>query len=83
MTAGASFFYQTDSVPYQQQEVRAYGLLLKDLVARLETENQAADCAQQHTILCDIVEQCVIDPDVLQRPTFQQLVRTLCDIELE
>lgn len=34
---GASFFYKKGSgIPFEGQEVRAYGLLLKDLVARLD-----------------------------------------------
>ena len=32
--AGASFFYQPDTLPYEAQEVRAFGLLLADMAAR-------------------------------------------------
>lgn len=80
ITAGASFFYQEDKVPYQQQEVRAYGLLLKDLVARLEPseeENQLASCQQRQTTLHDVVQKCVASADVLQRPKFQQIMQML------
>ena len=78
--AGASFFYQEDNVPYQQQEVRAYGLLLKDLVARLEStheESQLASCQQQQTTLHTAVQKCAASTDVVQRPKFEQIVQLL------
>ena len=33
--AGASFFYQPDTLPYEAQEVRAFGLLLADMAVRI------------------------------------------------
>jgi hypothetical protein len=33
--AGASFFYQLDTLPYEAQEVRAFGLLLADMAVRI------------------------------------------------
>lgn len=33
--AGASFFYQPDTLPFEAQEVRAFGLLLADMAARI------------------------------------------------
>ena len=32
LSAGASFFYQKGPVPYEAQEVRAFGLFLTDMV---------------------------------------------------
>ena len=71
--AGASFFYQAGNVPYEAQEVRAYGLLLHDLVSRLK---QAVEQSDKDTagILQEIVQQCIGNKAVtIQRPTFSML----------
>ena len=34
--AGASFFYKPGTLPYEAQEVRAFGLFLSDLIARID-----------------------------------------------
>lgn len=44
LPAGASFFYSRKSgVPFEGQEVRAYGLLLNDLVQRLDVPFQGGE----------------------------------------
>ncbi len=71
--AGASFFYQAGNVPYEAQEVHAYGLLLHDLVSRLKHVDEQSD---KHTagILQEIVQQCIGNKAVTnQRPTFCKL----------
>ncbi|DBB02073.1 TPA: hypothetical protein ACH3X1_000645 [Trebouxia sp. C0004] len=70
---GASFFYQAENLPYEAQEVRAYGLLLHDLVSRLK---QADDQSSKDTarVLQNIVQQCIGNKAVTaQRPTFYML----------
>ena len=39
--AGASFFYTPGTLPYEAQEVRAFGLFLTDMLARMEGAEKA------------------------------------------
>lgn len=77
--AGASFFYEAGDVPYEAQEVRAYGLLLHDLVSRLR---QADDHVQSEVdtvkLLQEVVEVCNGKTSfALQRPTFSVVLKKL------
>ena len=72
--AGASFFYQPGSVPYEAQEVRAYGLFMADVVARSHMhEGQAAGVRDGLAALAD---SCVRTP-ARQRPAFAKIVEQL------
>ncbi len=42
MFAGASFFYKPGTLPYEAQEVRAFGLFLSDMLARVEGTEKAS-----------------------------------------
>ena len=78
---GASFFYQPGSVSYEAHEVRAFGLLLKDLVTR--TRRKVADdspgessCPDQgsHGVLQHVVSLCTgNEVTAAQRPSFSQV----------
>ena len=67
--AGASFFYAAGTVLYEAQEVRAFGLLLQDLVFRID---QTPGQVQQHQIvkLQGLVQLCVKSGAATQRPEF-------------
>lgn len=72
---GASFFYQPGGVSYQAQEVRAYGLLLKDLASRVRRDVCVEEPDQQsYEALHHIVLLCT-DSSITAtlRPSFSQL----------
>lgn len=73
--SGASFFYQSGSVSYEAHEVRAFGLLLKDLVMRTRRE-VAGDSPNQdsHGVLQHVVSLCTGNKvPATQRPSFNQV----------
>ena len=60
-------------MPYEAQEVRAYGLLLHDLVSRLKQASEQCD-KDAARILQEIVQQCIGNTaSTTQRPTFYML----------
>lgn len=68
--AGASFFYKPGTLPYEAQEVRAFGLFLNDMLVRLEGADKACGASKGlEEILADALRQ---DPH--SRPTFQAIV---------
>lgn len=76
---GASFFYLPGSVPYEAHEVRAFGLLLEDLVSRTRTDVATFPPDQDsYGVLQDVVLLC-IDNNITaaQRPSFGQLYAQL------
>lgn len=74
--AGASFFYRPGTLPYEAQEVRAFGLFLTDLVARVQPSSHA----ETRRALTNIVTECLLDKP-LQRPGFKALAARLADIK--
>jgi hypothetical protein len=74
--AGASFFYRPGTLPYEAQEVRAFGLFLADMLARIRPSSHT-DARQG---LTDIVAACLLDKP-LQRPSFKSLASRLAEIE--
>ena len=77
--AGASFFYKAGDVPYEAQEVRAYGLLLHDLVSRLkQVDEHVQSEVDTVKVLQEVVEVCNGKASVaLQRPTFSVILEKL------
>lgn len=72
---GASFFYQPGSVSYEAHEVRAFGLLLEDLVTRMRREvaNDSPD-HDSHGVLQHVVLLCTDNQvTAAQRPSFSQV----------
>ncbi len=67
--AGASFFYKPGTLPYEAQEVRAFGLFLRDMLDRLEGPDKAAAMrASLEEITASALE---VDPG--KRPTFETI----------
>jgi hypothetical protein len=83
---GASFFYHVGSpVPYEAFEVRAFGLLLHDMVRRLETASSGAEASplsprSVHQDLSKLVEDC-IGSSAAQRPRFGSVFNRLTVLE--
>lgn len=74
---GASFCYTRDgAAPYEAQEVRAFGLLLCDLVARLAPTSHPAGGPELGGALGAIVGECLCAAPAA-RPTFAQLAARL------
>ena len=72
LVIGASFFYKPhDGVPYQAQEVRAFGLFLQDLVTRMHTSQKG-----MRTTLEKLASQC-IHMAAVRRPTFLDIHTSL------
>lgn len=75
---GAASFHATDDTPQtralQRIEVRAFGVLLGELLERTD-ESMAAE---QRRILLELVEQCC-QPQVLARPSFVQVAQALSE----
>ena len=73
---GAACFHATDDSPrsraLQRIEVRAFGILLGELLARIDSG--LSD--QQRTSLEHLQQRCV-QPEVLARPDFAEIVKTL------
>ena len=69
--AGASFFYRAGDFPYQGQELRAFGLLVHDLVSRLEQSEDPLQSKGKVGQLQDVVQLCVgNNSNACERPTF-------------
>ena len=71
--AGASFFYQPDTLPYEAQEVRAFGLFLSDLIARMDGSAHGGAARQK---LEGTASAC-LEPDPLKRPAFAAIAAAL------
>ena len=71
--AGASFFYKPDTLPYEAQEVRAFGLFLSDLLARMDGGAHGGAARQK---LEDTARAC-LDCDPLKRPAFAAVAAAL------
>ena len=72
---------------HQQQEVRAYGLLLQDLVSRISASQQEGDAdtflQQQQKTLQDIVHSILTAKAASDRVTFKEiadLLRECCQL---
>lgn len=79
---GASFpYHKGGPVPYEAHEVRAYGLMLGDMVQRLDIgfEGMEALLAAQRELL-SLVQQCTGGPPA-RRPTFGAVGRRLRAIQ--
>ncbi len=67
--AGASFFYKPGTLPYEAQEVRAFGLFLNDMLARLEAPDKpSAVRSSLEEITADALQR-----DSSCRPSFQAI----------
>lgn len=66
LVEGASFFYHPGPVSYEAQEVRAFGLMLADLVERLQPDEVGSEGAD---LLASIRDECLSSPWSL-RPSF-------------
>jgi hypothetical protein len=80
---GASFCYSADADPgrfFERMEVRAYGLFMHDVVARISGDAGAVDGFQTHNSvvqqLQQLVQLCLAD-SAMQRPRFAQLEQQL------
>jgi hypothetical protein len=67
--AGASFFYKPGTLPYEAQEVRAFGLFLSDMLDRLDNASRDAPAVGQ---LREIAAQS-LQPLPQQRPGFADI----------
>ena len=81
---GASFIYkkgEPSHASFEAQEVRAFGLLVRDLVERIDIEFEnmevALDCQKQ---LLMIIQQC-LSSNPSKRPLFSVLARKLRSLE--
>ncbi len=91
MRAGASFFYEPASLPFEAQEVRAYGLMLEDMVARMPADggghggghsargNGSAAAKPVAEQLAALAADCC-QPDVGRRPSFAAIVSRLREL---
>ena len=57
---------------FEPQEVRAFGLLLRDMVARLDKSLSSGERAPLASLLRTVVSQCQLE-DCRQRPSFQAI----------
>ena len=74
---GASFCYaRSAAAPFQAQEVRAFGLLLADMVARLAPGGPSAGGAALGGVLGALAGECLAAPPA-ERPTFKHLAARL------
>ena len=74
---GASFCYASSaSAPLQAQEVRAFGLLLADMVARLAPGEPSAGGAALGGFLGALAGECLAAAPA-ERPTFKRLAARL------
>ena len=71
--AGASFFYKPHTLPYEAQEVRAFGLFLSDLIARMDSGMQGGTARQK---LDDIATACLVE-EPMKRPAFAAIAAAL------
>lgn len=79
---GASFpYHKGGPVPYEAQEVRAFGLMLADMVQRLDIGFQGMEQAlEAQRELLSLVQQCTGAPPI-RRPTFGAVGRRLRSIQ--
>ncbi|BDA41958.1 probable leucine-rich repeat-containing protein 7 at N-terminal half [Coccomyxa sp. Obi] len=66
---GASFFYKPGTLPYEAQEVRAFGLFLSDMLARVE----GADKASSVRAGLEDIAAGALHKDPLGRPSFEAI----------
>jgi hypothetical protein len=74
---GASFCYSAAADPgrfFERMEVRAYGLFMRDVSARMSSKGEVADGVLQQ--LQGVVQQCLAD-SAMQRPLFALLEQQL------
>lgn len=77
---GASFCYaKSAAAPFQAQEVRAFGLLLADMVARLAPGGPSAGGAALGGVLGGLAGECLAAPPA-ERPTFERLAARLREL---
>lgn len=69
LCAGASFFYEQGTIPYEAQEARAFGLFLADLLARTDPQDEESMAS---SALHGIKAAC-LNPVPSERPAFQQI----------
>lgn len=74
LAAGASFFYNKGPVPWEAQEVRAFGLFVKDMLARLDDASSANSSTVQQ--VRSLLQTCMDEP-TQTRPLFQHVVQEL------
>lgn len=74
LAAGASFFYNKGPVPWEAQEVRAYGLFVNDMLARLDSSSSDDRSTVQQ--VRSLVQQCMDEP-TQTRPLFQHVLQEL------
>ena len=67
--AGASFFYKPGTVSYETQEVRAFGLFLSDLLARMD----ACDNDSLASTALGGIRAACLNSAPAERPRFQQI----------
>ena len=67
--AGASFFYKPGTVSYETQEVRAFGLFLSDLLARMD----ACDNDSLASTALEGIRAACLNSAPIERPCFQQI----------
>ena len=67
--AGASFFYKPGTVSYEAQEVRAFGLFLADLLARMD----ACDNDSLASTALQGIRAACLNSAPAERPRFQQI----------
>jgi RIO-like serine/threonine protein kinase len=79
---GASFCYSADADAerfFERMEVRAYGLFMHDVVARIVGESGAADGVVVQQQLQQLVQQCLVG-SAMQRPLFALLEQQLLSL---
>lgn len=74
LAAGASFFYNKGPVPWEAQEVRAFGLFVNDMLARLDDDSSANSSTVQQ--VRSLLQTCMDEP-TQTRPLFQHVVQEL------
>ena len=65
-----------EGMSFEAQEVRAFGLLLRDMVARLDKSLSPVDRGLIASLLQTVVGQCLLE-DCRQRPSFQRIQQQL------
>lgn len=74
LLAGASFFYKPGTLPYEAQEVLAFGLFLRDMLDRLEEAGKAA--AMRASL--EEITASALEEDPGKRPTFETIAARCC-----
>ena len=65
-----------EGISFEAQEVRAFGLLLRDMVARLDMSPSVGERAPFASMLQTVVSHCLLE-DCRQRPSFQAIHKQL------